>query len=138
MNYVPVMYNDYYILKHPGYNMANWNWHERVLTAHIDNNYTINKKFSLRFFHFSSYSFKTPEVLCRYQNRFDFSSRPDLISIFQEYQSLLLNNDVSRINAAEVFYFPLLNKSNKKNLSSIWSSLVVRLRKTKRMLLKGY
>lgn len=48
---VPSFFDNYYILKHPGYNVSTWNLSHRKLTRQ-DNQYLVNGE-PLRFFHFS-------------------------------------------------------------------------------------
>jgi hypothetical protein len=138
MNYVPVMFDNYFILRHPGYNVANWNWHERKISKINQEDYVVNDRYPLRFFHFSSYSFKVPGVPCRYQNRFTFENRPDLLPIFQEYQDLLLEHSVITISLANVYFYPELNKPKRKNLKWILNAATRRLLKAGDVLLKGY
>ncbi len=39
----------------------------------------------LRFFHFSGYDFRRPELISKFQNRFTFADRPDVAPLFQLY-----------------------------------------------------
>lgn len=94
MNYVPAMWERYYILKHPGYNMANWNLHERVLTKDDQGRFLVNHELPLRFFHFSGYNYQKPDVICKYANRYNFDNRPDLKEIFDLYQRELIKNEI--------------------------------------------
>ena len=109
INYVPCFYDNYYILKHLGYNMANWNLHERYLEA-TDGNYIINKNYQLRFFHFSSYHFDNPTKICSYLTRYNFINRPDLQPLFDLYNKLLKENFVEKIKKMKVYYYPELGK----------------------------
>ena len=111
INYVPAFYDNYHILKHPGYNMANWNLHERQLSKNSEGNYCVNKVFDLRFFHFSSYKYNKPDVICSYLTRYDFNNRPDLKDLFATYQALLKKNKVETIMDLDVFYYPNLKKN---------------------------
>ena len=104
VNYVPVFYDNYYILKHHGYNMANWNMHERQLTQSYDGSYIVNKEYDLRFFHFSGYSHAQPEIIASYSNRFDFIQRPDVKPLFDTYNQLLIKNGIEEISQLKVFY----------------------------------
>lgn len=105
INYVPTFYDNYFILKHSGYNMANWNLHERELSV-IEEQYVVNNEYPLRFFHFSSYKYNKPEQICSYLTRFDFNKRPDLIPLFEDYHNRLLANQVESIFNLNVFYYP--------------------------------
>ncbi len=110
INYVPCLYDNYLILKHPGYNIAHWNLHERYLSTDIADSYLVNKEFKLRFFHFSGYKFDKPELICSYGNRFTFDTRPDLKGIFDKYLSILKKNNVDGIKKLSVFYYPELSE----------------------------
>jgi hypothetical protein len=104
-NYIPVFYEDYLILKHPGYNVANWNLHERYLEQTDLEQWVVNEKFKLRFFHFSGYKFNLPDHIGSYHTRYDFVSRPDLVSIFETYQKHLIDNGVEFISTVPCVYF---------------------------------
>jgi hypothetical protein len=112
INYVPALYENYYILKHPGYNMANWNLHERILSVYNEQ-YMVNTDFALRFFHFSGYKHNNPGVVSCYQNRYTFQDRPELVSLFNYYQEQLKQNNVDIISKAHVFYYPELYKKKR-------------------------
>lgn len=138
INYVPAMWDDYFILKHPGYNMANWNLHERLLTQTGNNGFAVNEKFSLRFFHFSGYKYNNPTSIAFYLTRYDFESRPDLKNLFFNYHNLLKNNNIEQISKLKVYYL-FVNKSvavfteNKSFLRKI----INRLKKTIKVFLTG-
>lgn len=83
-NYIPVMFPDYHIIRHLGYNMANWNWHERQL-AKPAANFMVNGDYPLVFFHFSSYKYNEPSVYCKYNTRYNRDNRHDLAPVFDEY-----------------------------------------------------
>lgn len=138
INYVPAMRDDYHILKHPGYNMANWNLHERILSQNKQEQFVVNDTYELRFFHFSGYSYNNPNCIASYLTRFDFNARPDLRLLFQSYQNKLLANNIEPINKLKVFYIQSKNKSlltpQKK---SLLSKIESRLKKTVNVLLTG-
>lgn len=139
INYVPVFYDNYYILKHPGYNMANWNLHERSLSAKKEAFY-VNNNYPLRFFHFSSYKYDMPYQICSYLTRYDFNSRPDLIALFNEYNNLLLNNKIELISKLKLMYFlkPEDIKPIKKNQrKSITIKVISRIKKAFKILIYG-
>lgn len=137
INYVPTLYDNYFILKHPGYNMANWNLHERKLSKK-ENNYFVNNEYPLRFFHFSSYKFDKPKQICSYQTRFDFNSRPDLVPLFNYYQQKLLQKNVRVIANLNIFYYPKAtnNKAVVKR-KTLWAKIGVRIQKVIKVLVHG-
>lgn len=138
INYVPAMRDDYHILKHPGYNMANWNLHERNITQNKNQQFIVNNTHELRFFHFSGYSYNNPDCIASYLTRFDFNTRPDLRMLFKNYQNKLLANNIETICKLKVFYIELKNQvmlaPQKKSLLSKMRS---RLKKTFTVLLTG-
>ncbi|WP_163400283.1 glycosyl transferase [Flavobacterium fluviatile] len=139
INYVPVFYDNYSILKHPGYNMANWNLHERQLSI-IENKYFVNENYPLRFFHFSSYKFNKPEQICSYLTRFDFNNRPDLIALFEDYRQKLFNNNVTTISNLNVFYYskPSIEiKIRKSKSDMLFFKIAKRIKKAVKVLING-
>jgi hypothetical protein len=102
-NYIPVMSNKYHIIKHPGYNVANWNWHERLITKKGDTFY-VNGDWPLVFHHFSNYKHNYPDVLCQYNTRFSRQNRPDLAVVFDEYQQDLNTAGFKQVNVIPAFY----------------------------------
>jgi len=104
-NYIPVLFDKYHILKHPGYNMANWNLHERIISLDNQGEWKVNGTFDLKFFHFSGYKFTQPENISINQDRFDFNTRPDLKPIFNVYQKKLLQNGVQKLTTIPCVYY---------------------------------
>lgn len=138
INYVPAMWDDYFILKHPGYNMANWNLHERVLTGTDSDDFFVNEKFPLRFFHFSGYKYNNPTIIASYLTRYDFESRPDLKNLFFKYHNLLKNNNLEQISKLKVYYL-FVNKSvavSPRKMSFL-RKIINRLKKTIKVFLTG-
>ncbi|QRR03736.1 glycosyl transferase [Dyadobacter sandarakinus] len=91
MNFLPVFVRETWIEREPGYNAAYWNLHERVF-AKKDTGYFVNEVFPLIFFHYSGYDPEKPEVLSKYQDRFELGKRPDLTGLFDLYRTSLLRN----------------------------------------------
>ncbi|RWY48080.1 glycosyltransferase family protein [Mucilaginibacter gilvus] len=102
-NYIPVMFNNYLILKHYGYNVANWNWHERTLTKNGDG-WMVNDKYPLTFFHFSSYRYTAPLVLCNYNTRYNRFSRPDIAGVVDEYYADLKAAGADAVRKSPAYY----------------------------------
>ncbi len=96
MNLAPGMFEEVEILRHPGCNMAFWNLHERTLTRET-NRYMVNGGTDLCFFHFSGIVLDDPAMLSKNTNRFTLADRPDLVTLFEEYKSVVLaNKDAKR------------------------------------------
>lgn len=91
LNYVPLYFKGVKLVENPGFNVAYWNLHERKVTNQ-DGQYLVNDAGPLVFFHFSGYSVDTKEVLAKYQHRYTFENRPELLPLFEDYRNNLLNN----------------------------------------------
>ena len=134
-NYIPCFYDNYYILKHPGYNMAPWNLHERTLSSDSIDNYVVNGNYPLKFFHFSSYKFYKPETISAHLTRYDFEQRNDLKILFTEYQNLLEKNRVGECSKLPVCYYPHLHKL--KKAPTKMDGLQWRFKRATEILIKG-
>lgn len=94
-NLVPVFFEKVHTLKHPGYNMAAWNLHERFITTYCDNGrIVLSSGHNLVAYHFSSWSYRHPERLSPYYNRYNFENRPDLVKLYQDYRVSLQENKI--------------------------------------------
>lgn len=91
INFVPLFFNHVKIFTHPGYNMAYWNLHERYLSKKVEK-YYINDNYPLIFYHFSGFNPLNPRTLSKYQNRFTFEKRSDVLPLFEEYSDILFLN----------------------------------------------
>ncbi|WP_187260553.1 hypothetical protein [Pontibacter beigongshangensis] len=91
VNYAPVYFEGCFIIKHLGYNMANWNLYERHLSP-SGQSFVVNNEFSLKFFHFSHYQFDAPESISKFQTRYTFDERKDIIPLFESYRLKLIHN----------------------------------------------
>ncbi|AMR34085.1 hypothetical protein A0256_22865 [Mucilaginibacter sp. PAMC 26640] len=102
-NYIPVMFTNYLILKHYGYNVANWNWHERTL-VNPGKGWLVNEQYPLVFFHFSSYQYAVPSVLCKYNTRFNRDNRPDIAAVVDAYHAALKTAGADIVMNAPAWY----------------------------------
>ena len=92
INLVPLFFDRVHIVRHYGCNMAPWNLHERDIQVFTNESTRLTNGDLLIFYHFSSYSFKKPELLSKYYDRYNFRDRPVLQCLYQAYhQELLLN-----------------------------------------------
>ena len=89
MNLAPCFFSSVHILKHPGYNMAYWNLHERSLGQDGSGRWVVNGTCLLVFFHFSGIDLNSLAGISKYQNRFDLANRPDLAELFLHYEKSL-------------------------------------------------
>lgn len=91
MNFLPVFVPGTHIERNPGYNAAYWNLHERTFSQR-GGTYFVNGDNPLIFFHYSGYDPARPDILSKYQDRFELSERPDLTALFALYKNSLINN----------------------------------------------
>ena len=102
INLVPIFYDRFCTLKHPGFNMAPWNLHERkVISYDPDGRVKINDDKYLAFFHFSSYSFSKPDLLSTKYNRYTFENTPDIKKLFEDYHNTVFNNKMDTFKKIE-------------------------------------
>jgi hypothetical protein len=137
IDYLPSLWDNYHIIKHLGYNMANWNLHERKITSFNNNLIVINSEYSLRFFHFSGYKYNNPNKIASYLTRYDFDSRPDLVFLFSKYNELLLKNKIEIISKLKVHYVLLYINKNTKPKKSLILRIYVRIKVTINVFLTG-
>ena len=90
INFAPVFFEDVFIEKDRGYNMAAWNLHERILSIK-SNNYIVNDNEPLIFYHFSSYKTTNPNLIAGY-TKYTFDMRPDLKEVIHLYHTQLISN----------------------------------------------
>ncbi|RYF74537.1 MAG: glycosyl transferase [Cytophagaceae bacterium] len=96
VNFAPIYYDNVFIEKHKGYNVAYWNIHERILLNQNGNWYVQSPEGGtpvlLQFFHYSGYGVQKPDEISKYQNRYTFDQRPDVVLLFQLYHNQLIKN----------------------------------------------
>lgn len=92
-----ILFDNFYIEKSVGYNVAFWNLHSRQISR-INGVWMCNDE-PLYFFHFSSYHPETPDLLTGHIKdsianlaRQRLSDRPDLHQLFSEYREQLVRN----------------------------------------------
>lgn len=106
INFAPLFFKNVSIFRNPGYNMAYWNLHERKLTHEME----VVKgdlKSPLVFFHFSGYNPLKPEVLSKYQNRFTFEQRKDILGLFSDYSERLFAGGYKEFLEIKCYYTEL-------------------------------
>jgi len=93
LNLVPLLFEGVIVLKNLGYNMGPWNLSERRLS--YDGKFMVNESEQLICYHYSGYRYNRPEILSKYQNRYSFEQRKDLIQLYQLYYDELISKGVS-------------------------------------------
>jgi hypothetical protein len=114
-NLIPAYFDKVSIDKYPGYNMAHWNLHERVLSK-TEAGYMVNNQ-PLIFYHFSHYSPTHPGEIAAFHTRFNFNSRPDLVSIYDTYKEGLLGAKYIDLKKIPCYY--VRNEKQKKRKKAI-------------------
>ncbi|MFL6263451.1 MAG: glycosyltransferase [Thermoanaerobaculia bacterium] len=86
MDFAPAFLPEVDILRDPGYNAAYWNLAHRTVEPRTPpgSGWRVNGV-PLRFFHFSGYDFRRPELISKFQSRFTFADRPDVLPLFKLY-----------------------------------------------------
>jgi lipopolysaccharide biosynthesis glycosyltransferase len=127
MNLSICHFDNFFIDKHPGLNMAHWNLHERNLSLNEKGEYIVNNKFPLIFFHFSSFKPEKPGVIADWQNRFTFESRPDIQPLFSDYISRLKEHQYETIRKWKPEYGLPVHKPVKNKLKTKIKRKVIEL-----------
>jgi glycosyltransferase involved in cell wall biosynthesis len=87
MDLAPGYFDDVFILRDPGYNVAYWNLHGRTISLH-DDGVQVNGV-PCRFFHFSGYSPGVPQRVSKHQNRYAMHDLGDAQRLFNLYSERL-------------------------------------------------
>lgn len=108
-NYAPLFFDGVVILKHPGYNIANWNLYERKVSI-LNEEFLVNEIYPLRFFHFSHFIFEDPYKISRFQNRYTMDERPDIKKLIDLYHQQLGKKEHHLLSTLECYYQTLYLK----------------------------
>lgn len=90
MDLVPGMYDDIFILRHPGYNVAYWNYHYRKVQIK-DDAIQVNGQ-SAYFLHFSGFNPENINNVSKYQDRFKLDDLDNMRPLFELYRNKLYDN----------------------------------------------
>ncbi len=91
MDLVPTIFDEVYVIKHPGYNIAYWNMMQRDIEIKNKKIYSNGKP--AYFIHFSGFSPDNIENVSKHQNRFILKNLEKLRKLFELYRDLLVEND---------------------------------------------
>ncbi|MFL1012239.1 hypothetical protein [Flavisericum labens] len=89
LGYAPAFLDKVYILRHLGYNVANWNLHEREVIEKKGNFYINDETTPLRFFHYSHYKMGNEPIIASYNENFNLKNRADIVPVFNNYKTSL-------------------------------------------------
>jgi len=92
INFAPCFVPSCEIIRDPGYNVAYWNIHERMIDR-TDGQFLVNGSRELKFFHFSGIELNDLNGISKYQNRFTLKDRRDLTPLFEGYREEVLKNE---------------------------------------------
>ncbi len=130
VNYAPIYFEGVHILKHLGYNVANWNLYEREITR-TNETYYVNGSEKLQFFHFSHYKFSNPHLISDRQNRHVIDDFEYLTEIIDKYQSKLIGNKHEYYKKLHSYY-QLIYKSRQREIQKMNPSFLNVLRRAKK------
>lgn len=102
INLVPLFFEGVAILRHPGYNMAPWNLHERILLEK-DNGYHLESGEPLAFYHFSGFKPGVPKLHNDY-TRFTMEQRAGLKTLYQRYEQQISQNQYTTYSRIPCHY----------------------------------
>ena len=112
LNFATLFYKEVFVLSNPGYNMAYWNLQERSLSKNEGGVYMVNSDYPLVFYHFSGYDLHKQYAISKYQNRFDFSDRKDIMPLFNNYHQDVMSRGFDAFAAIPCKY--IINSEKKK------------------------
>lgn len=90
MDLAPALFEDVYIHRDPGCDVAFWNLNHRDIEKDASG-YSVNGS-PLKFFHFSGFKIEDIESISIHQNRYKLDELPNLRSLYEWYRRLLYNN----------------------------------------------
>ena len=93
---VPSIFDDVYIIRHPGYNVAYWNLQQRNVEILNKDTISVNNK-PAYFLHFSGFSPEKMENISKHQNRFTLTDIESVRPLFELYRDLLVENEYLEI-----------------------------------------
>jgi hypothetical protein len=117
LGFAPAFLDKVYVLRHLGYNMANWNLHERKLLQ-LDTNYYVNtRECPLKFFHFSHFKMENFPEIASYNTNYTLDNRPDIKLVYEAYKKDLLLNGYETIKHINYVYGKRPTGSNDASLT---------------------
>jgi hypothetical protein len=90
MDLVPGLFGEVFIMREPGYNVAYWNLHSRLVDL-LDGRIRVNGD-PCYFFHFSGFDPLNISMVSKHQNRFTLDDLGQAARLFERYRDLLLAN----------------------------------------------
>ena len=101
-NLIPCLFENVYLLKHKGCNVAHWNLFERQISPSDTSCYMVNGTDPLIFFHFSGFDPGEMDAVSKKGSvRITLTSRPDLKPLFDIYRQDLQANRLKELSSAK-------------------------------------
>jgi hypothetical protein len=133
MDLAPLFFDQIKSVRHPGWNMAWWNFSERKLFKSKDKYYVNTAKFPLVFFHFSGFRPEKGLLTERLiSDEFKLEETSALAQLYEDYRKTLLANNysqLSRIKPGLAFQAPPNSLQHKigRKLKSKLNNLLYRI-----------
>jgi len=121
--YGPAFLDDVCVLRNLGYNAANWNLHERKVIKKDETFYINDTDTPLRFFHYSHYKMENRPMIASYNQNFDLNNRPDIVPVFDGYDTYLDKMDYQRLRHIPFSYGKKPASSSEKDFKPAYSRL---------------
>lgn len=123
---VPGRFSGVYIQQDPGCNVAYWNLYHRNVVR-VGETWMVNGR-PLTFFHFSGFSPARPEILSKYQNRYEFDDLPHVRALFDAYCARMLANGYHEVKAWPNVYAQLVTEGVRipDGARYLWRSFEIR------------
>ncbi len=139
LGYAPAFLDKVFILRHLGYNVANWNLHERKILQKDENYFINNTETPLRFFHYSHFKMEALPILASYNENFTLDNRPDIIAPYMEYKEDLLTNGYNHLKTLDYKFGkkPLPKTNTNQPPINRTKTAYKLLKKSARILIKG-
>lgn len=123
VNLVPVFFDSVFVIRDPSYNVAYWNLQERTLSQ-PNGVWTINDRFPLSIYHFSSVGIKSGALFHKQQNRYVDEDLPLNKTLFLAYRQIVLAEGYEQTNPYKCYYVELHNAHVTKRLKSSFSGRI--------------
>lgn len=134
LGYAPAFLDRVFILRHLGYNVANWNLHERKIINEEEQYFVNDTRTPLVFFHYSHFKMENLPIIASYNQNFTIDNRPDIEPIFKLYISDLIDNKYNDLKKIPYLYG---KKNEIKKETKINHTIKSRLKRALAQFIKG-
>lgn len=111
VDYITCFVDDVCILRHKGYNVANWNLHERKIDLIEDEELKINGRLDIKFIHFSNLKESNFPYFASYNNQFNGDNSPEFYKLSKQYIKELKGVGLSTYQSVLPYYGLRTNES---------------------------